>query len=289
MMEEAEAMEESRPEVRIVTAEELYQIYLNKALEPKEGQKVRVMVNMIQSLDGVINIRQDEGDRATQEGLSHPVDQNLMRYIRFHADATLNGSETLMVSGADSAIDQQKYPNLVARRKELGKAQNPIACVVTRDPDPARFDDEVLKGQFFQDTSFISILFVGEGVAQERLERIEAAIPEGKKLEIIKVQLDARGFPDVKVLADVLHDQYGVKTILSEGGGKLNDSLLAAELVTDQFLTIALKVSGKDKDSKGIYETDKARTRDNLVRLKPVSMLYEPTSNLLYTHQQVEF
>lgn len=279
MNAEGEKMAITTEGTREVAEQELHAIYLTKNLEPRPGEKVRLFVNMVRSLDGVINPRNRAGV-ASQEGLTHPVDQRLMRRLRFHADAIVNGSNTLELSGADSVIDEQKYPDLIAKRRELGKPDNPISCVVTSNAD---FGEEILNGQFFKDPRFQSILFVGERAPADNLERIKQATM-GKKFEIISLALDENGMPDVKTLVDILHDKFNVKSILSEGGARLNGSLLRAGILTDLFETVAPVVVGWGPDSKGMFEIEGSFPAEELARFEPVSTFTEPTSRMRFLH-----
>ncbi len=136
------------PDFRIISEQELYQKYLEKDLKPRNRERVVVLMNMIETADGITTIIGPDG-KGSEQGIGHTVDQNLMRHLRFHADATLNGSSTLRLSGSDSTIDEQKHPNLIAKRRELGKSDNPIACVITSKANPEEFDEKVLEGDFF--------------------------------------------------------------------------------------------------------------------------------------------
>lgn len=284
-MAEAEPQTKNLPEVKIVTERKIYEIYASMDLSPKPGQKVRVVVNMIQSLDGVTTIMGPDG-KASEQGIGHPVDQALMRYLRFHADATLNGSATLVLSGSDSTIDEDKYPQLVAKRREMGKSNNPISCVLTSKANPEEFDEKVLERDFFHDKGFHSILFVGEEAPEENLERIRRVIEEGKKFDIVKVPTGENGRPNVSALVDILHDTYGVRTLLSEGGARLNGSLLDAGLISDIFQTVSFKVAGTSPKTNGIIEVNKTHPRNDLFDLRLISALFEQTSGLLYLHSQ---
>ncbi|MEX2007696.1 MAG: dihydrofolate reductase family protein [Candidatus Levyibacteriota bacterium] len=285
-MAEAEPQTKNLPEVRAVTEQEIYEIYIAKDLSPKPSQKVRVIINMVESLDGVTTIF-DENGNASEQGIGNPVDQRLMRHLRFHADATLNGSATLRASGSDSTIDEDRYPQLIAKRREMGKSDNPIACVMTSKANPEEFDEEVLTGkksEFFRDRRFHSILFVGEDAPEENLKRIRQVIPTGKKFDLVRVPNGENGRPDVKALVEILHEKYSVKTLLSEGGARLNHSLLVAGLISDLFQTIALKAAGASPKTNGIIEGEETLSRGDLVDFELMSNLYEPTGNAIYLH-----
>lgn len=274
------------PDVRIASKEELYETYMKKDLNPQDNG-ISVAINMVSSIDGVINIKQPEGVGGGEQGLGHPIDQDLMRYLRFHADATLNGMETLLASGSDADIDEEKYPHLIEARRKLGKGDNPFACVVTSDPDPERLTQEKLKGQFFTNPKFRSVLFVGENAPEEHLERVRKAIPSGKEFEIVKLPLDKNGKPDIKALVKTLHEKYSVKVLLSEGGPSLNGSLVESGLANHLFLTRSPRIAIADRDRKGPITGPHTLTRDELVHTQLVSQIYNSESEMTFEHHRI--
>src|SRR5947209_19137272 len=98
------------------------------ALELPEGDAERpfVYVNMVASVDGKSTVD------GSERGLGSPDDQRMMRELRVHADAVMNGANTLRVSGSSPRV---RAPELKALRKERGLAPQPLGVLVTRSGD----------------------------------------------------------------------------------------------------------------------------------------------------------
>lgn len=269
---------------RTVTTADLFKIALDRDLSPKPGQKIRVLVNMVETVDGVTTIPSREGtqsEKGIAKGIGRQYDQKMMRILRIHADATLNGTNTLEASGSSSAIDAKKYPEIVEKRKSLGKQTNPLAVVVTSKAD---LSDKAFKSVFFKDPRFDSILFVAENAPEENLEKAKKTAAPGKKLDIVRLPLDENGKPDVLALIDVLRENYDVKTLLVEGGSTVNGSFIKEGLITDFFLTVSPRFAIRSRDTHGIVDGPKTLYADELKEAELVSSFLEEESGLEFKH-----
>ena len=168
-----------------------------------------VIANFVASVDG----------RAAFQGRSGPLsdegDRAMFHALRESVDAIMVGTGTLRVERYGSLI---RDPEARQRRVDRGLEANPLACVVTRS------------GTLPLDIPLF---------AEERVVVFAPNAIEG----VLTTQLD----PAELTLATVmrhLHADYGVRSVLCEGGPTLFGSLIDEQLVDELFLTLAPKLVG---------------------------------------------
>ena len=162
---------------------------------------------MVATIDGKI-ILGAPGDSA--KGVGGPTDQLLFRRLQRACDGALLGSRTLNTS-------QVIYP-----------------------PDKPRFvitasGDVPLGNRFFTDAPDRAYVLAPADLPAARRADLSAAT------NLIEV---GAGSVDLSAAMRLLRQQYGIRRLLCEGGGVLNDSLIRAALADELFLTIASKVKG---------------------------------------------
>jgi len=201
------------PDPALLTADEVVQA-LDLASSAPAGRPY-VVLNMVATVDG----------RATLAGRTAPIssvpDRQLFHALRTRADAVMVGAGTLRV---------ERYGRLVrdARRREqrraIGLHADPLAVVVSASLDlpsdlPLLQDPE----------SRIVIITASEAL----LNACEAHVDY--------VRCDP---VDLTAALGRLRDEYGVRSILCEGGPRLNASLLAEGLIDELFLTTFAVLAG---------------------------------------------
>lgn len=133
------------------------------------------------------------------EGLSSPADKALFFALRASVDAVMAGTGTLRAERYGRIV---KRPERRAQREGLGLEPEPIALVLTRSGDVPH---EI---PLFQDPDARPLVFTGaDAEPRSALARVRA--------------------------------EHGVRSVLCEGGPRLNAGLLAAGVVDELFLTIA--------------------------------------------------
>lgn len=196
--------------------------YAALTLPAPPAERPYVLLNMVTSADGKITI---EG---TERGLGSPADQHLMRMLRTNVDAVLNGATTLRASGSNPAVDD---PMLVAVRQARGLTAAPLGVVLTRSGNLPPDDT------FFTSPAFEAIVVATDQTPAEDLDRLRSS---GRTVEVISSADVAAG------LMRLLRQQYGVRSLLCEGGATLNGLLFDAGFVDELFLTLAPRVVGGD-------------------------------------------
>ena len=181
-----------------------------------------VAINMVMSADGRTVVD------GTERGLGSELDQRLMRELRVHFDAVMNGGATFRASGTSARLNNAE---LEQWRVERGMTPSPIAAVLTRSGDlpPDR--------RFFTDHSFYAVIYLSSSAPVQ-----------------VREELDARGRPLVVVperdaaAAALTHLRKGLvaRRVLVEGGATLNGELIRRGLVDEFFLTLAPRITGGD-------------------------------------------
>ena len=194
------------PDPGLLTADELVQALDLGAGAP--AQRPYVVLNMVATVDG----------RATVAGRTAPIssvpDRQLFHALRTRVDAIMVGAGTLRV---------ERYGRMVrdARRREqraaIGLEPDPLAVVVSASLDLTS-DLPLL-----QDPDSRVVLITSS----------EASI-DGCAATVEYVRCDP---VDLPAALGRLRDEHDVRSILCEGGPRLNTSLLAAGLIDELFLT----------------------------------------------------
>ena len=178
------------------------------------AERPYVVVNMVATLDG----------KATVEGrtraMSSEVDRALFHQLRTQVDAVLVGATTVAVEGYGRIV---KSEELRAKREREGFARDALAVVAS-----ARLS-----------------LPAEAKLLHEADQRVVIATGSDERLEGATANVDYLTVnDDLALLLGRLRQDYGVRSILCEGGPTLNSHLFAAGLVDELFLTFSAKVVG---------------------------------------------
>ncbi len=184
-----------------------------------------VLINMGMTADGKI---------ATADGalssFGSRKDHDHLLDLRATVDAVMSGARTVDAHSVDLGPGGPRHRRLRLRN---GLAEYNLRIVVSGsaslDPQAAIFQ-----------ANFSPIIILAAENAPERriarLEKVGAAIAQFGNSEV-----------DLARALKWLHKQHGVRRLLCEGGGKLNDAMLRAGLVDEVHLTICpIVLGGRD-------------------------------------------
>lgn len=175
-----------------------------------------VAVNMVTSIDGRAQLD------GTAEGLGSRADRRLMRLYRAAFDAVGSGAGTLRVAGMWLRVGD----DLAARRAAEGRPPNPTGVVIAGSepvPTDARW--------FSRDEPRILVVGVTNPVT---------TVPSGTELLRAPDERPAPGW-----VLDRLAER-GIRSLLLEGGPRLNAAFLAAGLIDAVYWTIGAHLLGTD-------------------------------------------
>lgn len=180
-----------------------------------------VLVNMAMTADGKIAT----ANRAIASFGSARDHEHLLE-LRATADAVMSGARTVNTSKINLGPGGKKYQHLRLKR---GLAEFNLRIIVSGSGsiDP---DAEIFKHQFGP----IIILTTRPGATRlgRSILHLADVISSGES------EIDFAGF------FQWLRQERGVKRLLCEGGGELNDALFRAGLVDELHLTVCPKIFG---------------------------------------------
>ncbi|HEY1593985.1 MAG TPA: dihydrofolate reductase family protein [Thermoleophilaceae bacterium] len=174
-------------------------------------------LNMVATADG----------KAAVEGrtraISSETDRAIFHNLRTQADAVMAGAGTVRSEGYGPIV---KNDELRAKRVREGLEPNPLALIVSGS---LRLPVDV---PLLQDPdSRVVILTRSHDELSGQRAQVDYLRSEG-------------GTFDLRPLMERLRTEYGVRSVLCEGGPTLNASLLPYGLVDELFLTIAPSLAG---------------------------------------------
>jgi riboflavin-specific deaminase-like protein len=177
-----------------------------------------LVLNMVSTLDGRIAI----GGRSGPIG--NEADRELFHGLRTQADAVMVGASTVRTERYGRMV---RKPERRERRVAEGLEPDPLAVVVTAR---LRLPQDL---PLLQDPdSTVAVITASD----EELPAVPARVhylrgPAGAELEL-------------RPLLERLRSEFGVRSILCEGGASLNESLMREGLVDELFLALAPKLAG---------------------------------------------
>jgi riboflavin-specific deaminase-like protein len=181
-----------------------------------------VMLNMVSTVDGRVTIAGRSGS------LGNSADRVLFHGLRGAVDAVMAGAGTVQAERYGRIIREQSQRELRVKR---GLSAEPIACVVS-----GRLSLPEGIPLLAEPAAHVVILTASR-----------ATLPaSGARIEYVRAGRE--GTVDLPVALAELHDRYGVRTLLCEGGPQLNSRLLASGLVDELFLSLSAKLAGDPAD-----------------------------------------
>jgi len=181
-----------------------------------------VFVNMAMTADGKIAT----ANRAVHS-FGSARDLNHLYELRATADAILCGARTVEISEATLGNGGEKFRKL---RLNNGLAEFPIRIIVSGSGtiDPA--------ARIFQRRCSPIIILTTKRATEKKLMALRKAADE--------VKICGEGEINFRAALGWLRGKYGVKRLLCEGGGELNDALVRSGLLDEIHLTICPIIFG---------------------------------------------
>jgi riboflavin biosynthesis pyrimidine reductase len=176
------------------------------------------LANFVASADGSVTFEGrsrslgDDGDRA------------MFHALREHVDGVVAGTGTLRAERYGRILGKKERRQ---RRIDNGRTPEPLACVITRSGDLP------LDIPLFAEPEAEVVVF---SPVQPPLDGVAA--------HVHVEHYDAAAERPLTQIMGLLRQQYGVRSLLCEGGPTLFGLLLREQLVDELFLTLAPKLSG---------------------------------------------
>lgn len=173
-------------------------------------------------------------------------DRELLLELRSRADAVMSGARTVDLSAVNLGPGPSRFRR---KRRRQGLAEYNLRVVVsgsgTLDPDA-----EIFRHRFSP-----IIILTTERASERKLRTL------GKLADAVKVC--GKTEVDFRAACRWLRKEWGVKRLLCEGGGELNEGLLRAGLVDEVYVTLCPIIFGGRAsptlaDGKGIQKLSDA-------------------------------
>jgi riboflavin-specific deaminase-like protein len=181
-----------------------------------------VVLNVAMTADGKLAT----ANRAVSS-FSSPRDQELLLALRATADAVMSGARTVDLNPVNLGPGAAKY-RAVRRRRGLAEYNLRIIVSGSGSINP---EAEIFRHKFSP-----VIILTTQSAGERRLKRLRAVA------DAVKVCGDnALNF---RQALRWLRQKWGVKRLLCEGGGEVNDALFRAGVVDEVHVTICPKIFG---------------------------------------------
>ncbi|MDP9238755.1 MAG: dihydrofolate reductase family protein [Chloroflexota bacterium] len=247
-------------DVKAISLAELEQAYRSLVFPEGQTDRPHVIINMVSSFDGSVTVADPRTGDSSERGLGSSADKRVMQLLRSHADAVLNGAETLRVSRSSPVVANEE---LRAIRRTKGKPNNPLAIVMTRTGEHLPLERADPKSDFFYSKEFKAVVFVTSAATTSIVERIAAT---GRSVEMISESPD-----NIVELLAIARSKYGVNMLVCEGGPSINGALIGHGAADEFFMTFAPTIVGGGKHP---VELSVPLDRDRLQSLQLVSSYY---------------
>jgi riboflavin biosynthesis pyrimidine reductase len=203
-----------------------------------------VIANFVSTLDGVVSYEIKGNSGGSTISGSNPADGFIMGLMRASADAVLIGAATLHDLSANSLwTPEYTYPDAKRfyaeyRVNTLHKPEVPLLAIVSGSGQLE------LKRAIFR-TPAMRTVVITTSAGRDELTRRGAAT-----LDFVEVHaLDSKNCTIApQAILQLLQSQFGVKTLLHEGGHTLFGQFLAADAVDELFLTLSPQIAGRERD-----------------------------------------
>lgn len=205
-----------------------YLPYGNLGFPPSQKDRPWIYANFVQSLDGVASFK---GQHAAGADISQsPEDRWLMDLLRAHADGVLLGINTLVeettVLGSRGPVYQVDVPALRNLRQKLGlKREKNIFVTGASRLDLSAF--RVFDGD--QVDPIIITTTAGAGRLQQNKSHPHVQVIVAVEGEVV----------DLRVAMQILHQRFGVRRLLCEGGPTLYGHMAGAGFIDEKFVTVS--------------------------------------------------
>ena len=204
-----------------------------------------VIANFVSTLDGVVSYEARGKFGGSDIRGFNAADRFIMGLLRSTADAVIAGARTVdNVSANGLWTPEYVYPdagNFYAeyRANALHKPKYPLLAIVSGS---GRLD---LERAVFRSPAMRTVVATTPAGRDELTRRGVATLGS---VEVCALDSSDSGIAPEAIL-QLLQSQFGVKTLLHEGGPTLFGRFLAADAIDELFLTLSPQIAGRNADS----------------------------------------
>ena len=201
---------------------------------PRYEQRPYVYSNLAASRDGRMSFALPGFDKSSVVTEANPHDRWLMALLRARADAVLMGDTTVKIekgilATAEHVCDYDAAAWAALRTHE-GRAPAPLMVILSYDCAL-----ETSEACFQRADAHVVLATTRHGIERANALRGRA------RIDAHQLGVDA---VDLRALVRLLHAQYGVRSLLCEGGPRVMGGMFAAKLIDEEFLTYCPVIVG---------------------------------------------
>jgi riboflavin biosynthesis pyrimidine reductase len=203
-----------------------------------------VIANFVSTLDGVVSFETKGKSGGSTISASNPGDRFIMGLLRASVDAVVVGAGTLRdVSAKSLWTPEYVYPDAKRlyteyRLNALRKPEYPLLAIVSGSGQLE------LERAIFR-TPAMRTVVITTSAGRDELSRRGAATLDSVEVHALN---SSNGSIAPREILQLLQSQYGVKTLLHEGGPMLFGKFLAEDAVDELFLTLSPQIAGRERD-----------------------------------------
>ncbi len=212
--------------------------------QASSARRPYVVGNFVLTLDGVISFEIPGHSGGSTISGSDEADSFVMGLLRASVDAVVVAAGTVsQVSPNHLWIAESTYPKAKDsyagyRQRSLKKLGRPLLVVVS---GRGRLD---LGRAIFHAPGARVLIITTKAGSQELASAGVSALDSTKVVALG----DTGGLIDPSAILTLLHDEYGVRIVLHEGGAALFGHFMAQGLVDEVVLTLAPQVAGRTSE-----------------------------------------
>ncbi|MGA3370288.1 MAG: dihydrofolate reductase family protein [Terracidiphilus sp.] len=228
-----------------VLPEELRELYDGDLhLHTPGAARPFVIANFVSTLDGVVSYEIKNNSGGSTISGSNPADRFIMGLLRASADAVMVGAGTLRDISPKSlwtpeyVYPDAKRPYAEYRINTLHKPEYPLLVIVSGSGQLE------LERAIFRTPAMRTVVITTLAGRDELTGRGAATLGS---VEVHALN-SSSGSIAPRAILQLLQSQFGVKTLLHEGGPRLFGQFLAADAVDEFFLTLSPQIAGRERD-----------------------------------------
>ena len=204
-----------------------------------------VIANFVSTLDGVVSYETKGKSGGSAISGSVPADRFIMGLLRASVDAVIVGAATLRDASAESLwTPEYTYPDAKRfyaeyRVNALHKPEYPLLAIVSGSGQLE------LERAIFRTPAMRTVVITTPAGSDELTRRGAATLGS---VEVHALDSNGGSIAPREIL-QLLQSQFGVETLLHEGGPTLFGQFMAANAVDELFLTLSPQIAGRDRDA----------------------------------------
>lgn len=209
------------------------------------AERPLVFANFVSTLDGVVSYSIKGQATGSAISGSDPADRFIMGLLRASADAIIVGSRTVHDTGpqslwtAESIYPDAKHLYGEYRINVLHKPPRPLLVIVSGT-------GKLELGRAIFRTPETRTVVMTTAAGRDALTKAGAANLPSVQIHALD---SSSGEIDPLAMLRLLQAQYGIRSVLHEGGPSLFGEFMAAQAVDELFLTLSPQIAGRTSDA----------------------------------------